>query len=59
MKEDLLELPDLYNKDLIVLEVRGVHRHGLITGCSITCVKRVSSHYSFKLEHKVENHGQI
>ena len=59
MQEYLLELADLYNKDLIVLEVRGVHKHGLIMGCSVTCVKRVSADYSFKLEPKVENHGQI
>ena len=59
MQEDLLELGDLYNKDSIVLEVRGVQRHGLIMGCSVTCVKRVSTDYSFNLEPKVENHGQI
>jgi hypothetical protein len=59
MQEYLFELVDLYKKDLIVLEVRGVHIHGLIMGCSVTCVKRVSVDYSFNLEPKVENHGQI
>ena len=59
LTKDILELADLYNKDLIVLEVRGVHRHGFIMGCSVTCVKRVLADYSLNLEPKVENHGQI
>jgi len=59
MQEYLLELANLYKEDLTVLEVIGVHKHGLIMGYSVTCVKRVSTDYSFKLEPKVENHGQI
>ncbi len=55
MKEDLLELANLNKKDLIDLEVIGVHRHGLIMGCSVTGVKPASGDSPLKLGPKVED----
>jgi len=55
MQEDLLEPADLYSKDLIVLDVRDVCKHGLIMGYTVTCVKQASTDSPFKLEPKVED----